>query len=163
VGTIILLRSLGKRIDSTVVLLHSNESLTLAHVSADELAVAGNSLVAVLHGLGECHQLDQGGGTVGVTARISGRALGHLGEGVNGTGPVGGLELLLAELAGLFGKTGVNVGVLLGGGLGLLGGAELGQGFGGAVLHERLVVVFDGLGEVAQLLVGGANTGESPV
>jgi hypothetical protein len=31
------------------------------------------------------------------------------------------------------------------------------------VLHEGLVVVIDGLAKVAQLLVGRANTGESPV
>jgi hypothetical protein len=153
VSSVILLSSLGKGINSTVILLHSNESLTLAHVRTDELGVAGNSLVAVLHGLRERHQLDQSGGTVRVAAGILGRALGHLGKGVDGTGPVGFLEFLLAELAGLFSKGGIDVGVLLGSDLGLLGGAELGQGLGGAVLHEGLVVVFDGLGEVTQLLV----------
>ena len=162
-GTVVVLSSLGEGIQSTVELLHSDESLTLAHVGTDELGVPADSLVTVLDGLGESHQLDQSGSTVGVTTGVLGSTLGHLSEGVDGSGPVTLLELLLAELTSLLGLGGVHVGVLLGGGLELLGVAQLGQGLGGTELGERLVVELNGLSEITQLLVGTANTGESPI
>lgn len=162
-GTVVVLSGLGEGIQSTVELLHGDKSLTLAHVGTDELGVTADSLVAVLDGLGESHQLDQSRSTVGVTTGVLRSTLGHLGESINSGGPVTLLELLLTELTGLLGLGGIHVGVLLGGGLELLSVAQLGQGLGGTELGERLVVELNGLGEVTQLLVGTADTGESPM
>lgn len=163
VGAIIVLGSFRAGIQSLVVLLHGDQGLGLAHVGADELGVTLGGLVAVLNGLREGHQLDEGGSTVGVTAGVLGRPLDHLGESLDGTRPVSLLELLLSQFTGLLGLGGVNVGLLLGLGLGLLGVAQLSQDIGCAVLSERLVVVLDGLGKVAQLLVCSTDSSESPV
>lgn len=85
---IVMIGSFSESIQSTVVLLHCDEGSTLAHVRTDELGVELDGLVTILHGTGECHQLDESGGTVGVTAGVGGGALGHLGESVDGGGPV---------------------------------------------------------------------------
>ena len=132
----------------------------LAHVCADELDVASDCVVAVLHGLWERHELDQSGSPVGKPASVIWCTLHHLGEGVHRGRPVTILELLLTQFAGLLSLRGVNVGLFLGLDLGLFCVAELRQGVRSAMLSERLVVVLDGLREITLLLVGGTNTGE---
>lgn len=162
VGTIVVLGRFRAGVKSLVVLLHGDQGLGLAHVGADELGVALGGLVAVLNSLREGHQLDEGGSPVGEAAGVLGRPLDHLSEGLDGTRPVRLLELLLTQFTGLLGLGGVNVGLLLGLVLGLLGVAQLSQDVGCAVLSERLVVVLDGLGKVAQLLVCSTDSSESP-
>lgn len=91
-----MLLCFGADIQALVVLLHSEESLSLSQVGSDELGVSLDGLVTVLDCLGERHQLDQGGCAVAVAAVVIRSTLRHLGVGLNRAGPVSFLELLVA-------------------------------------------------------------------
>ena len=159
---IVVLLCLSAHIQCPIVLLHRHQSLRLAHVRTDELGVPADSLVAILHRLRECHELDERCSSVGVATSILGSPLRHLREGIDRCGPVCLLEFLLSQFAGLFGLGWVDVGFLFSSDLGLFGIPELGQSIGGAVLSERPVVVLDGLSEITELLIGGTNPGKRP-
>ena len=161
-AALVLLQRLRADVETLAVLAHAKVGLRLSQIGADELRITLDGLVAVLHGAGEGQQLDEGGGSVAVSAGVVGRALDHLAVGFHSAGPVGFLELLVALFAGFLGLGGVDVGLLLVVDLRLFGGAELGEEFGRAVLGERLLVVGDGVGEVAELLVGAADATKGP-
>jgi hypothetical protein len=161
-ATLVVLHGLRAHVDALAVLLHDEVGLGLAQVGADELGVELERLVAVVDGRGERQQLDVAGGAVRVAARVLGRPLDHLSVRLHRGGPVGLLELGVAQLACLLGFLWVDVGLLLLLDLGLLGCAQLGQDFGCAVLGLGLLVVGDGVGEVAQLLVCGTNARVRP-
>lgn len=159
---VVVLLGLGADIQGSVVFFHRHQGLGLTQVRTDELGVAGNRLVAVLHGLRESHQLDEGSSAVGESSGIGGCPLGHLRESIDSSGPVALLELLLPEFTRVLGGGRVNVGLLLCLVLGLFGVAELRQSVGSTVFGERLVVELDGLGEITFLLVRSADSRESP-
>lgn len=77
-AAVVVLLRLCADIQGSVVLLHRHQGLRLAHVGANKLGVAGGGIVAVLHRLGECHELDEGSGAVGESTSIIGGPSRHL-------------------------------------------------------------------------------------
>ena len=140
-------------VDAFAVLLHGEEGLCFAEVSADEVGVFLDGGLAVRDRGGEGHEFDESCCTIGVASRIVGGSFRHFRVRFHGCRPVGLFEVLAAEFAGFLGEVGADVGFLRGDYLSFFGGAEFVEDVGCAVLGQRFLVVGDGGGEVIEFFV----------
>ena len=154
---LVMQSGLRTNIDTLAVFAHSEVCLRLSQICSDEVRIALDSLVAILNRGWKFEEFDEAGSTVRVSSRVFGRPLDHLRVCLNCSGPVCLLEFGITKFASLLCLFWADVGFLLGCDLGLLRCTKLSKDFGRAVFCLRLLVVENGVSEITQLLVGGAD------
>lgn len=149
-------------IDALVVLLHCKQRLGFSQVRADELGILFDCYIAVAYRTREGHQLNQSSCPIRIAAWIIRCTLRHFSVGFNRSWPVRLLELLVAEFASFVGLFGVDVCIFLSLDLGLFCSTQFIENIWGAVFGKGFLIVQDGFGQVAKLLIRCADSTECP-
>jgi hypothetical protein len=160
--TLVVLRSFSANIQTLVVLAHGKVSLSLSQICTDELGVALDRSITILHGGGEAKKLDEACSAIGVAARVFRGALDHLAVGFNCGRPVCFLELLIAEFTSFFGFGWVDVRIAFLDDLCFFSSTEFGKNIWSTMFGERALIVVDGTRKVSQLLIRCTDATECP-